>query len=337
MLKIIKISIYFCGLIIGLLVHVLTNKTPYFGYQSMIHLFCLTNGRSNDLLTALIKKFKPPVAIDYTENSGLLKSEVSKAVNSLIEKGYYIFENKLSEEVCNRLLEFALKKPCMGREMDNQVNASDIKTITYPRGRSKCVRYDFSIDGLLGNEDIQKLLGDISFADVAQSYLGSKPTIDIVSMWWHTAYSKTADMKAAQYFHFDMDRPKWLKFFVYLTDVTAETGPHVFIEGTHKSNKIHSSFLEKGYSRLSDDQINEKYDSSKIIEFIAPRGTIIAEDTRGLHKGKHLINNDRLILQFQYSNSLFGGKYSKSKFSKICDDQLKTSIKKYPFLYSLYL
>ena len=104
-MKILKISIYFCGLIIGLLVYVVTNKTPYFGYQSMIHLFCLTNGRSNDLINAFIKKLRPPVAIDYTGNCGLLKSEVSEATNSLIEKGYYIFEHKLSEEVCNRLLD----------------------------------------------------------------------------------------------------------------------------------------------------------------------------------------------------------------------------------------
>jgi hypothetical protein len=337
MFKILKTIIYSCGLILGLLIYVVTKKSPYFGYQSMVHLFCLTKGRSNDLITSVIKLLNPPEPIDYNSNTGFLKSEVDKAAQSINEKGYYIFNKKLSEDMCNRLLQFALTERCEGREMDMQTASSNRHKTIYSRGQSDCVRYDFFTDDLLANKDIQILLGDLSFADVAQSYLGSKPTIDIVTMWWHTAYSKEPDKKAAQYYHFDMDRPKWLKFFVYLTDVTVETGPHVFIEGTHKSGEIPSKFLNKGYSRLTDNEINEVYDSSRIKEFIAPRGTIIAEDTRGLHKGKNLINSDRLILQFQYSNSQFGGKYAKSKILKIFDTQFKASLKNYPFLYTQYM
>ena len=46
--------------------------------------------------------------------------------------------------------------------------------------------------------------------------------------------SKKADSEAAQMFHFDLDRIKWLKFFIYLTDVKINSGPHVYVSGTHK-------------------------------------------------------------------------------------------------------
>ena len=56
------------------------------------------------------------------------------------------------------------------------------------------------------------------------------------------------------------------------------------MEGTQQTNAIPSSMLKKGYARLTDEEVEGYYGKDKVIEFIAPRGTIIAEDTRGLHK-----------------------------------------------------
>ena len=44
-----------------------------------------------------------------------------------------------------------------------------------------------------------------------------------------SAKSDKVDEHAAQMFHFDMDRPKWLKFFIYINDVNEKNGPHFFI------------------------------------------------------------------------------------------------------------
>ena len=46
-------------------------------------------------------------------------------------------------------------------------------------------------------------------------------------------------------------------------------------------------------------------DPEDMVEIGGPRGTIFAEDTRGLHKGKHLLTGDRLLFQLEFSNSLF--------------------------------
>ena len=41
---------------------------------------------------------------------------------------------------------------------------------------------------------------------------------------------------------------------------------------------------------------------------VAPAGSILLEDTRGLHKGISLQRDHRLMLQFEYAQTLFGHK-----------------------------
>jgi hypothetical protein len=149
-------------------------------------------------------------------------------------------------------------------------------------------------------------------------------------MWWNTDFQKEPDSEAAQFFHFDMDRIKWLKFFFYVTDVDDNCGPHSFVEGSHKDGGIPFSMTSKGYSRLSDEEVINHYGKEKIKVFAAPKGTIIAEDTRGLHKGTNVIEGHRLIFQIQFSNSLFGGQYPKSKIDISDNSHIQQVDNQYP-------
>jgi len=335
--KIIKSIIYTGALLVGLLIYVIRKKTPAFAYQSMIHLFCITKGRSNDLLSAAIGLIKRPK--DFGKSEGILGSmagqEGAIIVSNLRNHGYHVFDTKLPEEISQRLFEFALSHPCTMRPMDGY-DTNESKQVVYQRGKPETVRYDFNTQDLLDNKDVQILLADMSFPAVAQAYFGARPIIDVLGMWWHTDYSDKPDKDAAQFYHFDMDRPKWLKFFIYLTDVTTDNGPHTFVATSHKTDGIPETMLNKGYARLTDDEVENYYGRQNIVEFIAPRGTIIAEDTRGLHKGKHVKKNDRLILQIQFSNSLFGGHYSKSELDKNLEEPLRSSVSTFPDLYSTY-
>jgi hypothetical protein len=113
-------------------------------------------------------------------------------------------------------------------------------------------------------------------------------------------------------------------------------GPHTFVAGSHKTGGIPSDLLQKGYVRLMDEEVASAFEKNKIIEFSAPRGTIIAEDTRGLHKGKHVESGDRLMFQMQFSNSLFGGYYPKVCMGNELTEKLKDATKRFPDLYSTY-
>jgi hypothetical protein len=155
-------------------------------------------------------------------------------------------------------------------------------------------------------------MADLSLLAVAQDYLRAAPVLDIVTMWWHTALRDAPDARAAQLYHFDMDRPRWLKFFIYLTDVGPENGPHCFIRGSHRTGGIADPLRAHGYARLTDDDVARHYPPGDHVCFTAPRGTIIAEDTRGLHKGQHVTSGDRLILQLEFTNTLFGGRYTRT-------------------------
>lgn len=338
MVNSVKKLIYAVALVLGFAFYLVTKKTPVFGYRGMVKLFCATGGRSNDILSRLIGIVKRPYRFEKAVGVlGDLSTTTSRAaiVAKLRERGYFTFERQLPPEICERLLLFATSQPCDIRPGDGQCG-NPIAAV-YRRNSPEAVRYDFSARDLLSNSDVQALLADRSFAALAQDYLGTRPVIDVLAMWWHTNFSDKPDSQAAQFFHFDMDRPKWLKFFIYLTDVESVNGPHSFVSGSHRTGGIPPDLLSKGYTRLEDVEVAALFDDRDIMEFSAPRGTIIVEDTRGLHKGKHVERGDRLILQIQFSNSLFGAEYPKTCLdSKPCAALLE-NIKKYPKLYANYL
>jgi hypothetical protein len=314
------------------------GRTPNSAYQGMVRLFCLTGGTSNDALSRLVSLLYPPYRLNDT--SGVLGSlhgeEVGRINRQLDQNGYYVFERLLAPALCDRLLQFALTTRCSQRGMSGAARPAETREVErYPRECPQGVRYDFSAVDVINNHDVQLLMADKSILAVAQSYLRCKPIIDVMSMWWHTAYSKVPDKEAAQFWHFDMDRIRWIKFFVYLTDVSQDNGPHCFVAGSHRTGGIPDSLRLQGYVRLMDDEVEACFPRERFIEFTAPRGTIIAEDTRGLHKGKLIQQGDRLVLQLQFSNSLFGGYYPPSRFSRMRPELAKMA-QRYPRVFFSY-
>lgn len=312
-----------CLFMSGMVVCFITSKTPASSYQAMIFLFCKTSGRFNDFISGLISFLRP--ATPFSPVDGVLgmmtQERLLKITQGLNERGYYVFEeNKLSSDVCDRILQLGLEMP---------VNVREVPQLTgekYNRSKPRAIRYDFSSRDLLKSNDIQDLIADPTLEAVAKSYLKTNPIIDIITMWWNTAFSPEPSKEAAQYFHFDMDRLKWVKFFFYITDVGPDQGPHTFVEGSHRSNSIPDFLLTKGYARLEDEDVQKKFSQSSFKEFLGSRGTIIAEDTRGLHKGKNVKNGDRLVFQLQYSNHIFGSTFDKQEVTEVKSELLNSKL-----------
>jgi hypothetical protein len=324
---------------LGVVHYLLHRRTPPAAYHSLIYLFCKTGGSSNDTLSRVVSLVRPPYRMEHIE--GLLGDLNTPALNAITrqldEQGYYVFARRLPDDLSERLLNFALTHRCTVRPMDNHGAGSASRLVDhYNRDTPEGVRYDFSAQDVIDNPDVQYVMADRSVIAVAQQYLRCKPILDVMSMWWHTAYSRMPDKDAAQFWHFDMDRIKWLKFFIYLTDVGPDNGPHSFVAGSHRTGGIPSILRLKGYSRLTDQEVDACFSRERFLEFTAPRGTIIAEDTRGLHKGKLVSNSDRLILQLQFSNCLFGGYYAPNRFTCLQNEDLKSMVQKYPRLYANY-
>ncbi|HEX7952279.1 MAG TPA: phytanoyl-CoA dioxygenase family protein [Burkholderiales bacterium] len=326
-------------LLAGLLAHFLGKSTPPFAYQALIRSFCRTGGLTNDRLSSLIARLHPPVELGPATGvlGHLSRAQVDGIVRSLKADGYYVCPQRLSAGVCARLVAFAKTTPCLIRTTeDEDSNRQSPRQAVYDPLRPQGIRYDFTQEQVVNIPEVQALLADFSVLSVAQAYLGSLPLADVASMWWHTAYSDQPDAKAAQFFHFDMDRIRWLKIFIYLTDVGPDNGPHCFVRGSHRSGQIPPALLSRGYVRLADEDVLRHYPAQRLIEFHAPAGTILFEDTRGLHKGKAVRSGDRLMLQMQFSNSLFGGAYPPTVFRSLTPE-LERAAAKYPAIYKNYL
>jgi phytanoyl-CoA dioxygenase PhyH len=312
-----------------------TGLTPVEAAQSLINLHCRSRGYSNDILHGLLQTYRRPYR--FPHSNGILGNFTSKDLETIAsgirETGYYIFPNLLPSDLCDRLVKFALSTECKPRSLSSSIPAVTI----YNRQSPIAERYDFAEQNLMDNPDIQALVSDLSILSVAQSYLGSQPILDIVTMWWSTTFSTVANSEAAQLYHFDMDRIKWIKFFFYLTDVTPQTGPHCYIAKSHRRNGQPGKLLQYGYARIPDEEIARCYPKDAFVEMTGPCGTIIAEDTRGFHKGKVLESGDRLVLQFEFCDSLFGAPYTRSNLESSYNPHLFRFVRKYRRIYSKFV
>jgi len=323
---------------LGVLSYLRTGVTPPRAHMAMIHLFCATGGRFNDLVSRLLGRGKAQLVLPTQAGviGDLSQDKLGSHLATLRTHGYLVFPKALPQETCDRIMRFALDTPATVRRMDHEPASVGNRISSYEPGNPKGIRYDYAVDALLNNADVQALLADHALLALSQAYLGSRPRADVLSMWWHTNFHSRPDSEAAQYFHFDMDRLRWLKIFIYLTDVGPDDGPHTFVEGSHQTGGIPADMLNRGYTRLTDDEVIAEYGPTRLIEFAAPRGTIIIEDTRGLHKGKHVSGADRLVLQLQFSNSLFGATYPKMTMGKVRDPGLADMLRRAPDVYRAF-
>ncbi|MFK7768828.1 MAG: phytanoyl-CoA dioxygenase family protein [Mariniblastus sp.] len=285
--------------------------TPPEAYTSMRRLYRKTNGRFNDALGGLCKALHRKRSANLQESlfENVSQDEVKDAAAAIRRDGFFVFQRTLPQSLCQSLIDYSLSNP--GTPTAPKTDASNGsknptgKTI-FDRSNPQAIRHQFQADDLFQNETVQQLATDPYFFSIAQDYLGFNPVFDVLAMWW-SAPTKDQQLqsRAAQLYHFDMDRLKFVKFFVYLTDVETDNGPHCYVRGSHKRKP--AALLKD--DRLSDDEILEHYSAEDMVELTGKTGTMLAVDTRGLHKGKPLEARDRLIFQIQFADSLFGQNY----------------------------
>ena len=187
----------------------------------------------------------------------------------------------------------------------------------------KAVMYSVDSNFLINQKIIQKILLKDEIYDIGLKYFGAEPLLDHVSLSISTNFKKDPDGEAAQLHHFDLDKPKWLKFLTYINDVGVDNGPHCFIKKTHKINAIPFHLRSKGYVRIEDHDNNIKHLIQDEIKITGKAGTSIIEDTKGLHKGLVVKKGYRILLNIQINSSMFGSPYEKLNFEKIDEDLLE--------------
>jgi hypothetical protein len=309
---------------------IVSGKNSDLGYQKMINLYCFSNGYSNKILSTfngLIKKINKSnlefFNLDIKNSILDWKDDLNEIVAKLEIEGYVVLNTKLSSQICEELIKFAEITPCLPSG-DSQRSANQC---IYNRKHPIAPTYKFMEIDLAENSLIQNLAADPYFIKIASKYLRTAPVLDLIAMWWSTSFKKEADVNSAQMYHFDMDRLRWLKVFFYLTDVDSDTGAHCYISQSHQPGQKPKEIRRRGYARIPDEDLRRYYPNKNFCEITGKAGTIIIGDTMAYHKGKPLQKGHRLILEFEYADSLFGAPLQKifikkpsSKFVKLKKD-----------------
>jgi hypothetical protein len=307
----------------------------------LIKLHCLTNGIGTDLINSMVcKKKKIDLNFQSTENNVNIVNDTKQVIIFLKKEGYCAFNDAISIETVNSIKKSLIN--LKGQYFSDDYKSSEnenLKEYNYKEQISienpKAVKFQYSTNDLINIDEIQKLFSNKEIISLVQDYLNCMPILDLIEAWWSFPGLKP-DSEAAQKWHFDMDRAKWVKVFFYLTECNDQNGPHYFINKTHISKSLPYSIRKLGYSRIDDEIVNNHYTKDEISKFIGKEGMMFFEDTRGLHKGSKVVLGNRLVLQFQYSSSLFPGKVNYLPLPKIKNENFLNLLDKNPILFSKF-
>lgn len=152
---------------------------------------------------------------------------------------------------------------------------------------------EYETQHLLRSSDLVGLAMHPLLLAAASGYLGCKPTISSLSMWWSLPADGSA--QEAENYHRDVDDWRFVKFFLYLSDVDETAGPHRFVKKSTKSSRF--LFIK----RFTDVEVEHAYGIDNCLTMIGRSGDAFLEDTFGLHKGQPPTAVRRLVFQVQYS------------------------------------
>lgn len=128
---------------------------------------------------------------------------------------------------------------------------------------------------------------------IASAYLGCMPTISGLRIDWSSP--SDGPVAEVQQFHRDYDDWRFVKLFVYLTDVSDTIGPHEYVLTSHRrSGRLYAKPYEREY-------LERKYGRSNLHQVLGCAGTGFMADTWGIHKGNVPKQHARIMLQIQYS------------------------------------
>lgn len=309
----IKNVVYSIILFFGAIFYLITKKTFLRSYMAMVYMHSQTNGLSTLGLGAALNLFenigRGSKITEFDENIIWNKHPVNikNIQNEMKIDGYSYGHFILKNSLINKILED--EKNFKGKAIYSDGSVSEFPVPTNYKNK-KIVKIDYSPDSIIGCEAVQQIAASACLLRVAEKILGAPVYLDSITCW--RSFRLDADVlpssKAAQLFHYDLDRTNWIKVFIYLNDVFEGGGPHVYIRGSHKIEKRRSKLLKRGYVRIQDDQLVSIYGASNVCKIYGSAGSVIFGNTSAFHKGEPPIHADRIILELQYVTNFFGSK-----------------------------
>ena len=281
----------------GLIQYRRTGLTPSHAHLAYVRAYEQTNGLAQELFHQALFRASADSLAELKESSffkGVKSSDISQCIDELNENGYCFLGDGLSVDDVDELIRLISGIKFSPRGL-NQWRLLD------PENPPNCNVADAYEPDLKANKLIEELVNDPLLINIVSAYLGAEACPLNYCLW----YSFPADQprsEAAQFFHYDLDTLKWLKIFIFLSDVGPENGPHEYVEGSHRPGTKPVELLRRDYARLSDADV-DRYYAGKRKQLLAPKGSVVLADTRCFHKGVNLVSGYRLVLQPIYAPS----------------------------------
>src|SRR5690348_7930370 len=243
-------------------------------------------GRIDASMCRLAAVLKPEVTLPPSRL--LDDSAIAASVATLDRRGWDILPWRVDVADLEEIRRFAFTTPAYA---DDPARPVAITPSRIPHDRP---RYVWPISDFIRVPAVQRLVADSALHHIAQDYLGCRPILGSITLWLDPVYDGKYD---AHIYHYDNDGPRFLKIFIYISDVDVDTGAHTYIQGSHAHIKPERFHLSRRYER---GDLLSHYGEENEIVFAAPAGTILAEDTAGFHKGTTLRRDYRLLMQLVF-------------------------------------
>ncbi|NJJ60291.1 phytanoyl-CoA dioxygenase family protein [Pseudomonas sp. B14(2022)] len=254
----------------------------------------LTNPLHRDVISKLACKRLP--------KSDLSVGPYEKDAKLLQTNGYVMLDDLVPHNEIEQMVDWFSTKLTNDRYNESEGFFDPL----YPP--ASCHTASFSTEDILRSPHALKWANDDRVLRIVEAELGVKATLSNISTWWSIPGHDTP--QAAESFHRDVDDLRFIKLFVYLTDVDDESGPHAFIPKSQK----HMGY--RTIRRYSDEEIKNEFGDTGIKYFTGTKGTAFLENTFGLHKGQIPKKKRRLLFQAQYSLHPIGlSDYSPTRLS----------------------
>lgn len=248
----------------------------------------------------------PPLNLESVKESLMSKNITSNIIFESLDKyGYFQFPEKIElsliEEIKEGIKECSFIKNPPTHQLYKIKNATDLKNI------DSNTLWVYENQKVLEIPAVQKILLDFNILSAIEKYLGCQPIHVSCTTWW-SKFNKLDENSlnyGAQLYHQDKEFIKFVKIFVYLSDVDDTNGPHEYISGSHRDYEDHIPLNYKVSQRLSDDYLQKVYPKDRFKSFTGQAGTVIITDSNGFHKGKPLLCGHRQLLQLEFACSLY--------------------------------
>jgi hypothetical protein len=154
-------------------------------------------------------------------------------------------------------------------------------------------------DALLAEPAIRDFVLSPAVLSTVARYFGRMPILSEIALLWTPV---NATRIKSQEYHFDTEDYRQLKLFIYISEVSAETGPITLI-GARRSAEVGrvTGYVGGRHRRLKDAAIVSAGADKDAVRIVGPAGGGVFMDTsRCLHFGSRGNRAERLVLLIQF-------------------------------------